>query len=114
MTTLRLPPARAREGKSHLPSEAARVLRLRFPAAFRAPVPLALDTHLGLLRCAADLGLSKRAVRRFLADWCASPEYLSAMRPGVPRVDVFGLTAGVVSDRAAILARKLRQKGVVK
>ena len=71
-----------------------------------SPLPLAIGIHKQIYPVAARIGMSRKAVRNFLAWWTSSHTYRYAlMQPRVERHNLDGTLAGPVSELHANQAR---------
>jgi ProP effector len=83
---------------------AIEALAARWPKCFvvyeRHRVPMRVGIHKDILAA----GFPKAGLRLALRIYTGNGNYLFALRPGAPRVDLDGNVAGVVSEEAALVA----------
>lgn len=80
----------------------------RYPACFnwQNPQPLKLGLHRELMATDfQDSGMKLADLKRAMARYCNRPRYLKALRAGVPRIDLQGQPAGVVTDEEVAMAQ---------
>lgn len=104
MTTLKLKTP-SRRMKPAMTAE--KFLRQKYPDLFAKCVPLALHIH-KQLRPLPD-GVSMKALRRFLQDWCGQRAYLKAVAKGGPRYGVSGPDGKVTPKQIQFARWKLRK-----
>jgi ProP effector len=91
----------------------SRLQRL-FPNAFPknpAPkVPLKLGTYNDLLLHTKELNLDEAQIKLAVKTWCEGRRYWACMVEGVPRLDLLGAAAGVVTASDAARAKHLSSR----
>ena len=73
--------------------------RTKYPACFSDPVkPLAIGIIKDMLKERVELKISGIKIRKFCHVYCNAPEYKAVLKPGTPRVDLFGNSTGLVKE----------------
>lgn len=84
------------------------ILCAAFPNAFSPKGSAKRPLKIGIFQDIRAKGheIAYQKLRRALRDYCSGPLYLKAMKPGEPRIDLDGYTAGFVSEEHAAHAVK--------